>query len=122
LPGQARQRQSNENRSASPSPAADPPAGNQQDDAGCARDNAVLDVGMRHACFMSGKETRQLVCGENEIEAGRDQEQDADKHKSDFHGLTLARWLTGLSLNQIQAILLMAERMNPVRMTGKLHD
>jgi hypothetical protein len=72
-----------------PSPLSHPPASRQQHDAGRGRDNPMLEVNPCYAGFMSGEEGRQLVRGKNEIEAGDDEKQDADKRENDFHEIVL---------------------------------
>jgi len=49
----------------------------------------MLEMNARDAGLVAWKEIRQLVGRENEIEAGNDEEQDADEHENDFHGIIL---------------------------------
>jgi hypothetical protein len=74
-------------RASTPSPALRPPAGDEQHDAGGTSDNAMLVMNARNTGFMARKKARQLVGGKDEIEAGNDEEHDADKREDDFHEL-----------------------------------
>jgi hypothetical protein len=70
-----------------PSPAPGPPAGDEQHDAGGTGDNAMLVMNARNTGFVAGKKARQLIGRKDEIEAGNDEEHDADKREDDFHEL-----------------------------------
>src|ERR1700749_3620717 len=76
-------------RSGAPSPAADPPAGDEQHDTGRAGHDAVLGMDARHAGFMARDETRQLIRRHQEINRGHDEQDNAKQRENEFHELSL---------------------------------
>jgi hypothetical protein len=68
------------------SPAPHPHPRPQQHKAGNAGDNAVLGVDMGHAGLMSGKKARQLIRRYQEIDAGHDEQDNAEQRENELHG------------------------------------
>src|SRR5579862_9699818 len=76
-------------RSGAPSPAADPPAGDQQHDPGRAGHDAVLGMDARYAGFVARHETRQLIRRHQEINRSNDEKDNTEQPENEFHELIL---------------------------------
>src|SRR5579883_2417984 len=68
-------------------PSSCPPAGGDQERPGGAREDAMLIMNASHGRLMSRKEGRQLVRWKNKIEAGGNEQEDANQRKREFHAI-----------------------------------
>src|SRR5260221_1402950 len=96
----------------SPSPHPDPRR--QQHHADHARNDAVLIVHAGHAGLMSGKETRQLIRRDQEIDGGNHEQHNAEQSENELHGVS--------SLNLRKFSTSFPGRSQRVRLMGRCND